>query len=412
LTWDDADRLKEDDGGGVATCRFRYNPDGERTQRQDRAGLTNFYFNQFLVMNGNKNVTKHIFAGDTRIASRTEIQGFVTPVKHFYHGDQVGSTAYITDDNKALVQHERYFPFGESWEEAGGSINGISTMERDTTKGPFRTWLFTSKELDTDTGYYYYGARYYDPRMARWLSPDPILASYMKGEPNGGGFNPKNLNLYSYAHNNPVILRDPDGRWPDAWNPLGEGGQFVQDTAKAIAQGIESGLNRAGRFVADKVAGRVAAAILSETSAGALLMNPGRDELSNMSSGSAGPASPAPSQSIAPSPAGASATQSGPRFVGEPNGTVVDVQSTPPGSYDQPGIPVTNGTAYARTDVLQASDHGAGHSHTHDPILNQSPDGRSFVGAGQHQKPGRPVSAQEVENIRSGAAVRSAGKGR
>jgi hypothetical protein len=56
-----------------------------------------------------------------------------------------------------------------------------------------------------------------EPRLTSespfWLSPDPILASYMKGGPSGGVFNPKNLSLYSYAHNNPVVMRDPDGRF-------------------------------------------------------------------------------------------------------------------------------------------------------------------------------------------------------
>ncbi|MEM6274497.1 MAG: hypothetical protein AAF735_04575, partial [Myxococcota bacterium] len=94
-----------------------------------------------------------------------------------------------------------------------------------------------------------------------------------------------------------------------------------------------------------------------------------------------------------------------PRFVAERNGTVVDTHATPPGSYSQPGRQVANGRANARTDVLQRVDHGAGHSHTHDPIVRTSPDGREFVGG--TQRPGRPVSFEDVQNIQSGAATRS-----
>jgi RHS repeat-associated protein len=61
---------------------------------------------------------------------------------------------------------------------------------------------------------YYFGARYYDPRTALWVSPDPILADYLGGSPNGGMYGPSNLGLYTYSWNSPIRLRDPDGRCP------------------------------------------------------------------------------------------------------------------------------------------------------------------------------------------------------
>ena len=82
---------------------------------------------------------------------------------------------------------------------------------------------FYGKELD-ETGLYYYGARYYDPRTSQWVSPDPILKSYMRGEDNKGVFLPVNLGLYTYVANNPVRNQDctislgcdlpPDSRFP------------------------------------------------------------------------------------------------------------------------------------------------------------------------------------------------------
>ncbi len=132
------------------------------------------------------------------------------------------------------------------------------------------------------------------------------------------------------------------------------------------------------------------------------------------------PAAPAPSSGGSPPGAGGTATPSGggpsgaaggaagggggdARFVGQPDGQLVDTHSTPRGSYEQPGG--------GRTDILQAEDHGAGLSHTHDPIVNTNPRTRQTFVHGREQ-PGRPVSAEDVQNIESGAAPRSPARGR
>jgi len=81
-------------------------------------------------------------------------------------------------------------------------------------------------EMDEETGLYYYGARYLDPKYSRWLSGDPALSDYIPKAPiddeakkhnenlpgMGGVFNVVNLHLYHYAGNNPVKYTDPDGR--------------------------------------------------------------------------------------------------------------------------------------------------------------------------------------------------------
>ena len=90
----------------------------------------------------------------------------------------------------------------------------------------------TGKELDSETGLYYYGARYLDPRVSRWLSGDPALGEYVPQAPAseearkrngnlpgmGGVFNYVNLHVYHYAGNNPVKYTDPDGEI--IWLPL------------------------------------------------------------------------------------------------------------------------------------------------------------------------------------------------
>jgi hypothetical protein len=92
-------------------------------------------------------------------------------------------------------------------------------------------YRFTGKELDPETGLYYYGARYYDPVLSKWIAADPIIDEYLpnlldkrqaqkewKPEADlpgmGGAFNPKNLELYAYTHSNPVRLTDPTGTDP------------------------------------------------------------------------------------------------------------------------------------------------------------------------------------------------------
>jgi RHS repeat-associated protein len=118
---------------------------------------------------------------------------------------------------KGLV-HERleYTPYGELWIDWKNA-----DAPEDST--PFR---FTGKEQDPETGLYYYGARYLDPKTSRWLSGDPALGEYLSVAPvsddakkhnqslpgMGGVFNTVNMHAYHYAGNNPVKYVDPDGR--------------------------------------------------------------------------------------------------------------------------------------------------------------------------------------------------------
>lgn len=65
-------------------------------------------------------------------------------------------------------------------------------------------FTFTDQEIDRETGLMYYGARYYDPKMGRFIQEDPVL---------GVGTDPKTYNGYIYVTNNPLKYTDPDGRY-------------------------------------------------------------------------------------------------------------------------------------------------------------------------------------------------------
>nr|WP_225969259.1 RHS repeat-associated core domain-containing protein [Treponema pedis] len=123
---------------------------------------------------------EHLFlrsdAGDARIFSKemthTDNHGDndeQREKRYYYHSDHLGSAQFVTDWKGRQYEHIEYTPYGELWVEE--TAPGIDKL-------PFR---FTGKELDEETGLYYYGARYLDPKYSRWLSGDPALNDYMAG---------------------------------------------------------------------------------------------------------------------------------------------------------------------------------------------------------------------------------------
>jgi RHS repeat-associated protein len=133
---------------------------------------------------------------------------------YHYHGDHLGSAQIVTDPEGKIYEQLEYTPYGELW------VEHVPVME--TT--PFR---FTGKERDSETGLYYFGTRYLNPQTGMWLSADPAMGEYIPQAPinddirkqnqnlpgMGGVFNYVNLHAYHYAGNNPVVLKDPDGRY-------------------------------------------------------------------------------------------------------------------------------------------------------------------------------------------------------
>ena len=103
------------------------------------------------------------------------------------------------------VQHIEYVSFGEVFiEEHNNKWN--------------TPYLFNAKELDEETGLYYYGARYYDPRITLWLSTDPLQEKY------------PNISTYMYCFGNPIIYFDPNGMdgWKRVWGAVRLLGGTVQ----------------------------------------------------------------------------------------------------------------------------------------------------------------------------------------
>ncbi|MFE2722757.1 SpvB/TcaC N-terminal domain-containing protein [Kitasatospora sp. NPDC059327] len=141
---------------------------------------------------------KHIFVGDSRLTTKTVAVTGTEDAQWFFHADHIGSSGYVTDKQGAVAEHLEYFPYGETWVEE-------RTGQADT---PYQ---FTGEELDAETGLYYYGARYYNPRTQLWAGADPALPDYLDKDIAGGIGEPRNLAAYTYTHNNPLRYTDPTG---------------------------------------------------------------------------------------------------------------------------------------------------------------------------------------------------------
>jgi len=108
-------------------------------------------------------------------------------LQYFYHSDHLGSAAVISFTSGRAYQHLQYFPYGE-----------LFVSQRNSSFDS--RYKFSAKELDNETGYSYFGARYYDSDLSSWLSVDPLSNKY------------PSLSPYAYCANNPIILIDTDGR--------------------------------------------------------------------------------------------------------------------------------------------------------------------------------------------------------
>ena len=245
LTWTEDNRLIKvtEDVAPKYHSFYRYDAGGERTYklvyndvsssyrpRYDFVGAT-MYPNPFLVITP-EGYTKHYYAGTERIAAQIGkgkfnnintsianadstaakltavnsiapyLANYATPQFtylnilpilsttekeiYYYHTDHLGSSAWITDSLGVAVQHLAYLPWGEPYvTQKTGNFNPMFT--------------FSGKEKDAETGYSYFGQRFYDSQLSLWLSVDPMRGKY------------PSLSPFVYCANNPIILKDPDG---------------------------------------------------------------------------------------------------------------------------------------------------------------------------------------------------------
>ena len=114
---------------------------------------------------------------------------------YYYHPNHLASTMYVTDAQQSVVQSFLYAPYGEIISEYNTHVMGEA----------FPKYTFNAKELDEETGMYYYEARYYNPPT--FISRDPLMSEKPW------------LTPYHYCSNNPVGRVDPSG-CEDMDNPV------------------------------------------------------------------------------------------------------------------------------------------------------------------------------------------------
>jgi len=138
----------------------------------------------------------------TRIIGRLllALAAVVTPVMAsaqtetvtYYHTDAIGSVRMVTDANGAVLARYDYQPFGLALDQV--------------PPPPVEQRQFAGKERDSETGFDYFGGRYYAGLTGRFTSVDPVL------DTNGALLDPQQWNRYVYVRNNPFRYVDPDGR--------------------------------------------------------------------------------------------------------------------------------------------------------------------------------------------------------
>jgi len=260
-SWDEENRLTRSVEGDLVVD-YRYGADGQRAVKYSQQGESLYFDAMWLVTahGGDLRQSKNIYVGQTRIATRQnhepqEDADYELKNTYWYHPDHLGSAQLVTDPQGQEYERIEYTPYGESWVEM--THDGMDLI-------PYR---FTGKELDEETGLYYYGARYLDPRTSQWLSADPALAEYIPSAPvddqakernqnlpgMGGVYNTVNFQLYHYAGNNPVKYTDPDGKFINVLIGAAIGGAIG-----AIGAGISGGniwAGAAGGAVSGAMAG-------------------------------------------------------------------------------------------------------------------------------------------------------------
>lgn len=194
----------------TADVFFGYDQTGRRLYKRvvplespDAAETTLFPTDSFEA--GPKGEESFVNIGSTRLVRMEHGTG-----RWFYYlKDHLDSSDYLISADGLPVEQMLYRAYGTEHQPetlAPAWADHLAAIPGDTPRDKTHH-RFTGKYLDDATGLYYYGARYYDASLGRFVSPDPLYMS----DPERCATNPIACNLFSYANNNPMAFIDPTG---------------------------------------------------------------------------------------------------------------------------------------------------------------------------------------------------------
>lgn len=184
---------------GSTTASYGYDHASARVLKTTGSVSTR-YPNRYFEATGTS-TTKHIYLGDELVAT-VYGTGTSTATTTYVHGDHLGSTRFVTDSAGNTVQSLEYSAFGA--QTANTQLDSRS-----------QTNQYIGQDYDSESSLSYLNARYYEGSRGQFLSQDPVFWEIGQ-TPDGISVlsNPQLQNSYSYAGNNPITNKDPNGRHP------------------------------------------------------------------------------------------------------------------------------------------------------------------------------------------------------
>lgn len=189
---------------------FTYDPLGRRLSKTLKGTTENYLYDgseEIAALNPDDSLKQLRIQGlSSSIALEIDGQTLIP-----YHDIQNNLRLILNSSKKLLASYD-YTAFGQ---------------ETTPASPLFIPWRYASKRIDPELNLLYFGQRYYDPQLGRWLTPDP--AGFLDSH-----------NLYQYTFNNPFRYMDPDGRFAIvlalAWPVIAKAAVYAV-TAAAIAWG-------------------------------------------------------------------------------------------------------------------------------------------------------------------------------
>jgi RHS repeat-associated protein len=230
MAYDPENQLSVFSQAGKVVLEYGYADGGARLWKRVDQSATNVqvWIGNNYEEKGGK-VLFHVFAGGEQVCTfetNSPLAGGSdsTRVGYYYNEDNLNTSSALSSSSGSQLELNAYYPFGR-------------TLTASPQAGFQVSRRFTGQVFDTESGLYYYNARYYDPELGRFIQADTRIQDLS---------NPQSYNRYSYCINDPLRYTDPTGL--DYWGDVGgmflgyydAGAGLVTGTAHMIAHPIKT----------------------------------------------------------------------------------------------------------------------------------------------------------------------------